>query len=237
MQLLLKIKNEDPELEYAILWSDHEQKQLECVLIQTGMMRKNHKYFSDIVFMDSTFNTNTMDLALVVFTGISGEGKNTLLGISLMARETGDNYIWLLQTLLDLNENVAPKVMMTDFDSSMCLAIEHVFNVRTTHLICQWHMMQNIKKHFLYLAQRPDAASSLLYNHIIDSIYAETPARFQEMTDLIFNSGMLDSKHHDYLRNLWLIKSKWAAAYIPREFTGGCTSSARAESMNAYLKK
>lgn len=70
--------------------------------------------------MDATYNTNRFNLALAVLSGISGEGKNILLGIALMQRETSENYIWLLKQLKEMNNNMEPKVIMTDFDASMC---------------------------------------------------------------------------------------------------------------------
>jgi len=47
-------------------------------------------------------------------------------------------------------------------------------------------MMQNLKKHFVYLSKRKSAASKMLYNHIIDAIYCDQPKRFVELQDVIF---------------------------------------------------
>ena len=60
------------------------------------MMAKNYLNFHDIVFMDATFNTNQLGMALAVVSGISSEGKNIILAVALMQRETIDNYVWLL---------------------------------------------------------------------------------------------------------------------------------------------
>lgn len=67
--------------------------------------------------------------------GISSEGKNLILGVALMARETAENYTWLLSKLTELNGGKEPKCIMTDFDASMCQAIETVYS-KTTHLLC-----------------------------------------------------------------------------------------------------
>lgn len=98
-------------------------------------MSKYYLHFSDVVFMDATYKTNKEDLALTIISSVSGEGKNIILGVALMQRETADNYKWLLEQLLQLNQNKEPGTIITDFDSSMCSAIEEVFE-KTTHLLC-----------------------------------------------------------------------------------------------------
>jgi hypothetical protein len=106
---------------------DPTDPKIEVLLIQTPMMSKNYKHYHDIVFMDATYNTNKFDLRLAVLSGISSEGKNIILAICLMARETAQNYIWLLTKIKEMNQDVEPKVIMTDFDASMCQAIETVY--------------------------------------------------------------------------------------------------------------
>ena len=91
--------------------------------------------YHDVIFMDATYNTNQLNLALTVFTGISSEGKNLILGFAFMARETTENYCWLLRQLKEMNGGLEPKAIMTDYDASMCAAIETTF-FKTTHLLC-----------------------------------------------------------------------------------------------------
>lgn len=85
--------------------------------------------------MDATYKTNKHDMALTVFSGVSSEGKNIILGVAFLSRETGDHYAWLLKNLIEFNNGKEPGTIITDFDSSMCLAIEKVFT-KTTHLLC-----------------------------------------------------------------------------------------------------
>ena len=108
-----------------------------------------------------------------MISGINNEGKNIVLGFALVKRETLETYNWLLQNLLRFNDGIEPGVILTDFDSSMCGAIESQFN-KTTHLLCQWHMQQNFKKNFLYLKRGNKGPSKLLYKYIVyDLIYEE----------------------------------------------------------------
>jgi hypothetical protein len=125
----------------------------------------------------------------------------------------------------------------------MCAGIESVFTVPTTggpgptHLLCQWHMMQNFKKHFIFLTKRKTASSKLLYNHILDLIFAETPTKFTQLLNIVFSSPeLLDEQKLNYLRQLLLIKEKWASAYMPRVFNSGIHTISRAESVNNMVK-
>jgi len=103
-------------------------------------MAKYYQKYNDVMFMDATYNTNKHDLALAIVSGISSEGKNIIMAIAFLARESIEHYQWLLKTLKDFNAGIEPKTIMTDFDSSMCGGIESTYT-NTTHLLCQWHMM------------------------------------------------------------------------------------------------
>ncbi len=46
------------------------------------------------------------------------------MAIALLSRETAENYKWLLNNLIEFNNGVEPQTIITDFDSSMCAAIE-----------------------------------------------------------------------------------------------------------------
>jgi transposase-like protein len=87
-------------------------------------MRRNYALYHDVVFMDATYKTNVHGLALTVFSGVNNEGKNIILGFAFVKRETLETYKWLLNNLLHFNNNDEPGVILTDFDPSMCGAIE-----------------------------------------------------------------------------------------------------------------
>jgi len=152
----------------------------------------------------------------------------------LVKRETMDTYKWLISNLLRFNDGVEPGVILTDFDASMCGAIEQTFK-NTTHLLCQWHMQQNLKKHFLYLKRIHKGHAKLLYKYIVyDLLYEENPKVFETYVNLIFqNTAMIGESKLNYLRNLLIIKEKWTAAYSPALFTSRTHTTSRIESMNS----
>lgn len=98
-------------------------------------MKRNYDLYHDTVFMDATYACNTHSMPLVVFSGVSNEGRNVIMGFGLVRRETMETYEWLLSTLNKLNEASKPAVILTDFDASMAGAIERSLP-KTTHLLC-----------------------------------------------------------------------------------------------------
>ena len=99
--MLEKMRQDDPMTRFAYLFDSHQKlredfdpnnPQIEALVIQTPMMARNYAAYHDVVFLDSTYNTNQLGLALAILTGISSEGKNIMLGFAFMARETVENY-------------------------------------------------------------------------------------------------------------------------------------------------
>ena len=98
-------------------------------------MVRNYSLYHDVVFMDATYSTNPYRMPLVIFTGVSHEGKNTVLAFAFLQNETMESYTWLLTQLMKLNKNQYPRVLLTDFDASMAGAIEKVLP-ESNHLLC-----------------------------------------------------------------------------------------------------
>lgn len=119
----------------------------------------------------------------------------------------------------------------------MCAAIETVLSSKTTHLLCQWHLLTNWKKYFMCMAMK-GGTTKLVYNNLFKMIYTPIPTRFQKYMDTCFNHmHLFDDAKVNYLRRLFLIKDKWASAYVPGVFTGGNTTSFRVECVNSAVKR
>ena len=58
----------------------------------TEQMRRNYELYSDVVFMDATYACNDQTMPLVVFSGVSNEGWNVILGFALLRNETMESY-------------------------------------------------------------------------------------------------------------------------------------------------
>ena len=236
ISLLEELKQADPDTDY--IWEyepDGFPKDLNKIIVMTGKMKRFYQKYHDVVFMDATYKTNKHDMALTIFSGVNWDGRNTVLGYALVKKENSDTYKWLLSNLVKLT-GMEPGVILTDFDPSMWHGIERIFK-NTTHMLWQWHMMCNFKRHFFFLTKKKDGASKILFQKIIDTIFTPNPKDFQELQEIIFSSqDRLDETKLDYLRKMFAIKEKWAAAFTPAIFHAGTHTISRAESVNSQVK-
>jgi hypothetical protein len=99
-------------------------------------MSRYYQSYYDALQMDSVDDTNKHGLTMAIISGISSEGKNVIIGVAFLSSETTENYTWVLKTMLDFQDGLVPKTIMTDFSSVMCNAIEDSFGGNTTHLLC-----------------------------------------------------------------------------------------------------
>ena len=142
--------------------------------------------------MDSTFKTNKHDFPLVVFSGVDSNNRNIVLGYGFVRRETAESYAWLLTQLKNFNTH-EPGTLLTDFDASMCKAIEKMFD-KTTHLLCCWHFQQNIKRNFLNLTKGKSATEKQVFQKLQDMIFVTDPKKFDQDVEIVFSSGVLTEK-------------------------------------------
>ena len=90
------------------------------------------------------------NVPLVIISGINNEGRNLIFGMAFVNNETEDTYNWIFKEF----RRILPKepiVFITDEDRAMQNGILNNYP-ETTHLVCLWHVVQNLKKHSNYLA-------------------------------------------------------------------------------------
>ena len=225
---------ENPEARYQYELSE-DGTRFKNLIVQTPQMHRLYEKYHDVMFMDATYKTNKFNMALTVFSSVNNEGKNIILGFALVDHETSETYEWLMKKLREINDNIEPGVIHTDFDPAMWYGIERSFE-NSEHLLCQWHMMQNFKRHFLYLKGKRSAEAHQLHKMIIGLIFTESYKEFEEYLHLIFSSSLLDETKKQYLRKMLQIKTKWAAHAWPRVFNGGIHTISRAEAVNSQIK-
>ena len=81
-------------------------------------------------------------MILVPFTGIDNHNRCILFGAALLASESAKKYTWLLKRFKKIF-GTAPKVVVTDQDPAMKIAIENIFP-DSRHRLCMWHIMQKL---------------------------------------------------------------------------------------------
>lgn len=88
------MKKKDPDTRFAYqLDTQHDtatgmapngEPMLDRMIIQTPMMHRYYKQYSDAIFMDATYKTNKYDLHLTIMSGVSSENKNVILAIAFV---------------------------------------------------------------------------------------------------------------------------------------------------------
>jgi transposase-like protein len=84
-------------------------------------------------------------MALSLFVGIDNNFKTRVLAQALTKYETQADYIWILHCTLKATNDLSPLVLYTDGDPAMLAAVQVVYP-QTRHLLCIYHIMENIKK-------------------------------------------------------------------------------------------
>lgn len=124
---------------------DQPINQLENFVFSSENMRYLYMLFHDMVLIDSTYRTNKFNMPLLIIAGINEENKTFLIGFAALTSEKEENVRWALEKLFNFLLT-KPKLICSD----SCPTLKKVINdllPETTHLLCGWHVEQNIAKH------------------------------------------------------------------------------------------
>ena len=102
-----------------------------------------------IALFDTTHSTNKYDMRLGCFTSRNEDRGMILLAVSLVKREDARSFSWVFGKFKESFAS-APDVLLTDGDTGIAAAAKSVFP-GTRHLLCTWHISQNLKTHALKL--------------------------------------------------------------------------------------
>ena len=82
------------------------------------------------------------NMVLVPFTGIDNHNRCVIFAAALLASESAKRYTWLLKRFKKIFVKV-PKVIVTDQDPAMKIAIEKILP-DSRHRLCMWHIMSKL---------------------------------------------------------------------------------------------
>ncbi|KAJ1442767.1 Zinc finger, PMZ-type [Sesbania bispinosa] len=74
--------------------------------------------------------------------GVNHHNKTIVFASAIIANETEDTYVWLLEQFLDAMKGKEPIFVITDGDMAMRNAIRKVFP-DSPHRLCVWHLIRN----------------------------------------------------------------------------------------------
>lgn len=104
-----------------------------------------YKQYRDVLFNDNTYKNNTFSMPLNQSVVIDCHGKTRIVAVALMEHETKEDFIWLLQMLLEAGDNLPPKAVLVDQDAAMESALNTVLPEMFV-ANCTWHLKNNLAK-------------------------------------------------------------------------------------------
>jgi hypothetical protein len=194
----LDIKKSDDNRLEALYWSSKD-------------MLDSYQLYSDVVLLDSTYRTNRFSLPLVVISGVTNEGLNTIFAFALISNENQASYDWLLRSLV-VSGGRQPGIIITDADKAIIMSIKTVLT-SSRHTLCEWHINQNFKKHLAGLRKNKDEGNTELANKIVSLIKSKA---FEEDYKQIMGSDKLTDKLKKYLIFIYSYKKMWARYYTEK---------------------
>ena len=200
----------------------------------TPCMLRNFELFGDILLIDSTYRVNHYNIPLVAHPGIDGPGQNILFGPPIIPNGASAIHEWCPKEFFEVHKKL-PQVVVADQDLALMDVLDKSYP-EITHLLCQWHIGQNIKKHPPFLSNINLGA---IYGGINSLIHIQDKKLFEDLCANIETSLKLKnySKSAQYFQRLSSLKKKWATCYLPDIFTAGIHTTSRVESINAVIKK
>ncbi|KAK9073724.1 hypothetical protein SSX86_006318 [Deinandra increscens subsp. villosa] len=197
-----------------------------------GECKANYQAFGEIVSFDATFNTNKYKMIFVPFTGIDNHFRNVSFGAGLLSSETTESYMWLLEKFLKAF-GCQPKVVVTDQDPAMKIAIENVFD-KCRHRLCMWHIMKKVSDKVGHALCNDDEFKEVMCSIVwTDSIDPEC-------SDAEWLKIMND---YDLTSNKWLyemfeMRGMWIPMYFRDEWMSGLMrKTSRSESENHFFSQ
>ena len=188
--------------------------------------------FHDVIILDTTSKTNRYEMALGLFVAVDNNFKTRIVAQALTKYENQADFDWVFQCTLQASNNLPPKVIFTDSDPALIAAVQVTYP-ETRHLLCIYHLLENVKKKSKSKL-RGDAAKDF-----IEDFYAMRNSYNQEQFDSKFQEML--SKYgpcRSYLENrLYPSRTYWARYSITKVFTAGIESTQRVESINGVIKK
>ena len=91
---------------------------------------------------NATYGKNKYKYPLVVFSGVNHHLQTIVFASVIITNEIQDTCVWLLERFVEVMKRKSPKLVITDGDLSMKIAIQRVFP-EAHHRLCGWHLLRN----------------------------------------------------------------------------------------------
>ncbi|KAL6503348.1 hypothetical protein OROGR_025271 [Orobanche gracilis] len=141
--------------------------------------------------MDSTYNTNKYKVLLFEIVRFTSTGRTFSVGFAWVSNEKEDNFIWVLQQCTSLlrNEDLRPRVILTDRDFALMNAVEEVFPTSAA-MVCRFHVTKNVTsrmKEVVKIKNEEDVKQSDVWDNITNAFHdlVESPTETDYVEDVM----------------------------------------------------
>jgi hypothetical protein len=193
--------------------------------------RKNYKHYGDLVSFDATYSTNQYNMTFAPFTGVNHHMQSVCFGAAFLVNEKIESYEWLFRTFLLAMGGKAPRLIITDEDASMKLAIRTILP-DTIHRFCMWHIMEKVPEKV-----GPTNHDKEFWATLNTCVWgSETREEFEMRWNAIIAAYGLES--NEWLANRYQIRESWIPAFfmdIP--LAGVLRTTSRSESSNSFFNR
>ncbi|KAE8181014.1 hypothetical protein CF336_g9072 [Tilletia laevis] len=192
--------------------------------------------FGTVITVDATYNTNQNRMPLLHFVGLTSSNRSFTAALAFLPDETTMTYMWSFNALKEIAFDFAPDVIVTDADAAISAAILNTLP-NSAHVLCQWHIRQNVSKTARPLLQDEDEFQRFL--HDFDTIRgAPTFDALEDAVDVLQNewSDTFPALVH-YIDLKLSAEHLWVNAYIDRHPHMGTRATSKTEGAHATLKK
>ncbi|KAJ1418115.1 MULE transposase domain [Sesbania bispinosa] len=119
-----------------------EHGRLQHLFWSDGYSQVDYNIFGEVLAFYATYGKNKYLMPLVVFSGVNSHNRSTIFAAAIIANETEERYVWLLEQFSKCMKGKFPSAVITDGDVAMKNAIERVFP-NAYHRLFAWHLMRN----------------------------------------------------------------------------------------------
>jgi MULE transposase domain len=204
------------------------------IFYMSAEMLHHSRRNSQVLMMDTTFNTNRFSWPLCLLCGVDEHNHTVILSIALLRYQTTDAFEWVLQQLRSAMPDEAwasVSCVFTDGDQAMAAALASTLP-HAHHLRCRYHLKQNLRGK-LHRAGVDPVNSEKCIKEWETATCCETEEEFNAAIAALLNNY---PSIRQYITDSFPAGRLYADFSLNHITTFGIRTTARVESWNATLK-
>ena len=237
-------KKDDDTLDYIFYTEEDGTLERIFFVLKDGKEILLQQGSDTVILFDTKHGTNQYGHKLGCFCTIDAHGKTRIIAAVFLLFEDENSFNWTFKAFEDAFGG-APKILFTDQDVAMGLAIAAIWSI-TIHLLCTFHIWKNFWKHIKPLFGEKKTAEwrevakhwwKLCKNSDTTAI-ASFDSDWRSFVSYIeenCNPEKFDSNKRTWLEGLKDLAPKWAACYTWQHQSYGIHSTQRAEAANSAI--